>query len=149
MPLSSELRALIIHFYHQAEAHAALGDEVGALICFALHSINLERLVSLEYVRMGRVGTVAPFVARPTLREKCDAVLHALELDGFGSDAISPDRFSVLMPTAGVVKHALYPRIHRLSECVAWVRDASLDLYRHYFGEPMPLAYDSVADYAA
>jgi hypothetical protein len=149
MQSSSALRELIDHFYHQAEAHAALENEAGALICFALHSINLERLISLEYVRMRESGMIAPFVARPTLREKCDAVLYALDLNGFGSDAISSDRFSVLMPMAGVVKHALYPRIQRMSERIAWVRDASLDLYRHYFGEPMPPARGSATGYAA
>jgi hypothetical protein len=149
MHSSSELRSLIGHFYHQAEAHDPLGNEAGALICFALHSINLERLISLEYVSMGELGMIAPLAARPTLREKCDAVLHALDLDGFSSDAISSDRFSVLMPTAGVVKHALYPRIQRLSERIAWARDASLALYRHYFGEPMPPAYGSAAGHAA
>src|ERR1700726_4851814 len=125
MPSPSELSALIIKFFQEAECHVARGTDGDVLIGFVLHSVNLERLVSNEYVRMGRLGIIVPFLLRPSLEGKCDAVRAGLQEEGFECYALSAERFSVLMPAAGMVKPALYPRTNGFADRLAWVRDAT------------------------
>jgi hypothetical protein len=135
-PLSN-VKTLITEFYHLAEMHDAING-ADALIRFTLHSINLERLITLEYVERGRAGLIQYFPPRSSLKEKCDAVLEALEREGFADPAVSAERFARLMPAAGVAKHAIYPHFDDLELRIAWAREATLALFQHFFGESLP-----------
>ena len=135
---NDDVKRLIVHHYLRAEEHAAASNFGDDLIAYDLHFKNCDRLVTCEYVQLGRSGLIAPFLLKPTNRQKYDAVVSALEKQGFRSEAISTTRFSVIVPSAGVVKHALFPTIDALPRRITWVREATEALYRHYFNEPMP-----------
>lgn len=143
--LPSDVKRLILDFHHRAEALAGGANDSDLLIAFMLHQSNVERLLCLEYVTMGRTGEIKTFLERPSLRVKADAVISRLKSEGFCSEAVSVERFSVLMPTAGVVKHALFPQIGGLEQQVEWARQASSDLYRHYFREPLVSKFERAA----
>lgn len=138
MDSDGDVKRLIVHHYLRAEEHAAAGDFGDDLIAYDLHFKNCDRLVTCEYLSLGRSGFIVPFLLKPTNRQKYEAVVGALEAQGFRSESISLARFSVLVPSAGVVKHALFPKIDALQQRIAWVRQAKEVLYLHYFNEPMP-----------
>lgn len=138
MQYQTTTQELIEGFFQTAETLARSASLAQQLLGLHTHLTNLERLISAAYVRLGWRGFIRPFLRRAALWQKCEAVVASLSLEGFASQSVTVERFSVLRQVANALKHSMHPFVNDVPLLLVWARDASVALFEHEFKVQMP-----------
>lgn len=142
-------KGFIVRCFEEADEHEARGTYENAIIALTLHTNSLERLLNLEYARMGRAGVIVPFLQKPATKQKCDSVVTGLKAEGFSNGWVTEKNLSLIVPLGGRARHAIYPRIDasHLAVALMLTRGAISALFKHYYGEMLPDPDDYVSEH--
>jgi hypothetical protein len=138
-----ESKEQIIEWHRGALSFFGEGECAG-LIGTELLTTAIEKTVTLIYERLGDAGFTKPFLAQPSLKEKCEAVAAWLKDHSVPRFFIvSPEVLWCLMHLGGAVKHQIPPRIDKIGEKMMGAQFVLAELFQYYFGEPLPFDDDS------